>query len=120
MGHDAVLAQYFMLDDRLQILLTTPSVQVARESPIGRRDLSAQILQYRQTLSTPSADPLPEAQALYRALIGPIAQDLQQAGTKTLMLSLDDTLRSLPFAALQDGSGYLIEHWAVVVVNEAA
>ena len=119
MGHDAVIAQYFILDDKVQILLTTPDAEVAREAPVKRADLNAQIHAYRQTLSSPNANPLPQAQALYRLLIGPIAEDLRQAGAKTLMLSLDDTLRYLPFAALHDGEGYLIERFSVVMVNEA-
>jgi CHAT domain-containing protein len=119
MGHDAVLAQYFIEDDRVAILLTTPNAVVARESLIKRQDLIDQIRAYRKTLSAPSQDPLPQAQALYRLLIGPIAADLHAAGAKTLMLSLDDMLRYLPFAALHDGSGYLIENVSIVMVTEA-
>jgi len=119
MGHDAVMAQYFILDDKVQILLTTPNAEVAREAPVKRDDLNAQILAYRRTLSNPNADPMPQAKALYQLLVGPIAEDLRQAGAKTLMLSLDDTLRYLPFAALHDGSGYLIEHLSIVMVTEA-
>jgi CHAT domain-containing protein len=119
MGHDAVLAQYFMLDDKVSILLTTPNVVVAREAMIKREDLSEQIRAYRKTLSDPTQDPLPQARALYRLLMAPIAEDLRQAGAKTLMLSLDDTLRYLPFAALNDGKSYLIETLAIVMVTEA-
>jgi CHAT domain-containing protein len=119
MGHDAVLAQYFILDDRVQILLTTPNAGVAREAPVKRADLNEQISKYRQTLSNPSMDPTHQADALYRLLIGPIAEDLHQAGAKTLMLSLDDTLRYLPFAALHGDNGYLIENFSISIVNEA-
>jgi CHAT domain-containing protein len=119
LGHDAVLAQYFILDDKVAILLTTPNVVVAREAAVKREDLNEQIRAYRNTLSSATADPLPQAQALYRLLVGPIADDLRQAGAKTLMLSLDDTLRYLPFAALHDGKAYLIENLSVVMVTEA-
>ena len=119
MGHDAVLAQYFILDDHVEILLTTPNAVLARQAPIKRQDLNEKIAAYRKTLGSPSQDPLPQAKALYQLLIGPIADDLHQAGAKTLMLSLDDTLRYLPFAALHDGKGYLIESLSVVMVTEA-
>ena len=119
LGHGAVLAQYFILDDKVEILLTTPQLSLAREAPIPRAELNKAINDFRQTLISRS-DPLPQAQALYRLLIGPIEQDLQQAGTQTLMLSLDDTLRYLPFAALHDGHGYLIERYALSLVTEAA
>ena len=119
MGHDAVLAQYFILDDHVEILLTTPHAVVARQAPIKRQDLNEKIAAYRKTLSSPNQDPLPQAKALYQLLVGPIADDLHQAGAKTLMLSLDDTLRYLPFAALHDDKGYLIESMSVVMVTEA-
>jgi CHAT domain-containing protein len=119
MGHDAVLAQYFILDDKVQILLTTPNAEVAREALIKRADLNEQILKFRQTLSNPTMDPIPQADALYRLLIGPIAEDLHQARAKMLMLSLDDTLRYLPFAALHGDNGYMIENFSISMVNEA-
>lgn len=119
LGHGAVLAQYFILDDKVEILLTTPEVSIAREAMIPRAKLNEAINDYRQTLIS-RADPLPQAQALYHLLIGPIEQDLKQAGAQTLMLSLDDTLRYLPFAALHDGHGYLIERYALSLVTEAA
>ena len=119
LGHAAVVAQYFIQDERVTILLTTPSAVLARDVPIKREDLNRQIFAYRRTLSSPDRDPLRESQALYRLLVGPIAEDLRQAGAKTLMLSLDDTLRYLPFAALHDGKHYLVQNMAVVLVTEA-
>ena len=88
MGHDAVLAQCFILDDHVEILLTTPNAVLARQAPIKRQDLNEKIAAYRRTLSGPSQDPLPQAKALYQLLVGPIAEDLHQAGAKTLMLFL--------------------------------
>ena len=119
-GHDAVIAQYIVLDDRVAILLATPNVVVFRESKIPRADLYTHIRKFRQALSNASQDPLPEAQELYRLLLSPIADDLRQAGAKTLMLDLDGMLRYVPFAALHDGKNYLVETLAVVMVTEAA
>ncbi len=119
MGHDAVLAQYMISDDKVAIFLTTPNVVLERETPIKREDLNELIRGFRATLSNPSQDPVPQATALYKLLIEPIADDLHQAGAKTLMLSLDDTLRYLPFAALYDGHSYLVENLAVAIVTEA-
>ena len=36
------------------------------------------------------------------------------------MLDLDDMLRYVPFAALHDGSHYLVENFSVAMVTEAA
>jgi len=119
MGHDAVVAQYIILDDRIAILLATPNAVVARESRVKRGDLYAQIRSFRKTLINPGQDPLPEAQGLYQLLIAPIADDLRQAGAKTVMLDLDDMLRYLPFAALHDGKSYLVENMSIVMVTEA-
>ena len=119
MGHDAVVAQYIVLDDRVAILLATPNAVVSRESKVKRQDLYAQVLGFRKALSNPNADPQPQGQALYQLLVAPIADDLRQAGAKTLMVDLDDMLRYLPFAALYDGKNYLVESMSVVMVTEA-
>lgn len=119
LGHGAVLVQYFILEDKVEVLLTTPEISIAREAPIARAELNVQINAFRTTLIN-RTDPLPQAQALYHLLIGPIEQDLVDASAQTLMLSLDDTLRYLPFAALHDGHGYLMERYALVLATEAA
>jgi CHAT domain-containing protein len=113
------LAQYFILDDKVAILLTTPNAVVAREAIIPRQKLNELILNFRKVLSNPAVDPELQAEVLYKVLIDPIAADLHQAGAKTLMLDLDDTLRYLPFAALYDGKDYVIENMSVVMVTEA-
>ena len=83
-GHDAVVAQYIVLEDRVAILLATPNVVVSRESKIKRDDLYALIRSFRSSLSNPTQDPLPQAQALYQVLMQPIADDLRQAGRQDL------------------------------------
>ncbi|HEY2779281.1 MAG TPA: CHAT domain-containing protein [Steroidobacteraceae bacterium] len=119
MGHDAAVAQYIVLDDRVAILLATPTAVVARESKVKREELYAQIRGLRKALINPGQDPIPQAQGLYQLLVAPIADDLRQAGAKTLMLDLDDMLRYLPFAALHDGKSYLIETLSIAMVTEA-
>ncbi len=119
LGHDAVVVQYLVLDDRIAIFFATPSSLVEHETKIKREDLSEQVRAFRKTLSSPEQDPVPQAKALYTLLIAPIADELRQAGAKTLMLDLDDVLRYLPFAALYDGQHYLVDDFSVVMVTEA-
>lgn len=119
MGHDAVVAQYIVLDDKIAILMASPNAVVARESKIKRQDLYARVIAFRKALSHPIEDPRPPAQALYHVLIAPIADDLKQAKAKTLMVDLDDVLRYVPFAALYDGKSYVVENTSVVMVTEA-
>lgn len=115
LGDGAVLLQIYLTDDRVNLLLTSPGVQLARSSTVSAQALNRQIAQFRRQLRDPASDPLPLAQALYQLLVAPVSQDLAQAGAKTVMLSLDGALRYLPFGALHDGQRYLVQRWALPV-----
>jgi CHAT domain-containing protein/tetratricopeptide (TPR) repeat protein len=117
LGQGAVLVQYVVLEDKLDILLTTPLISVAREVAVRHADLNALIFAYRDTLQNRAADPLPKAQALYKLLVAPVEPELRAAGARMLMLSLDDTLRYLPFAALHDGQGFLLERYTLAMTT---
>jgi CHAT domain-containing protein len=119
-GHDAVVAEYFITDNDVEIILTTPSAVITTTSPIKAAKLNQLIRDFRKNLSDPNQNPLPQSQQLYTALIAPISAALDKANAKTLMLLLHDTLRYVPFAALNNGKSYLIENMAVVNVNDAA
>jgi CHAT domain-containing protein len=110
-GHDAVLLQYYVTDDKVGMLLTTSGVQLARSTKVSARELNRQIAAFRRLLRDPKSDPMAASQALYQLLVAPVVQDLEQAGAKTVMLSLDGALRYLPFSALHDGQHYLMQHW---------
>lgn len=120
LGAGTVLLQYLILDDRVSILLSTPTVRLAREGNVTQAQLNRMIAAYRETLRNPKLDPQPQAQALHKLLIAPVAADLEQAQAKVIMLSLDGALRYLPFAALYDGQHYLMERYALSLYNEAA
>jgi CHAT domain-containing protein len=120
MGHDSVLAQYFITPDSVEIILTTPNAVIPASSPIKAAKLNQMIRDFRLTLSDTTHNPIPEAQQLYTVLIAPIAGALEKSGAKTMMLLLHDTLRYVPFAALYDGKNYLIDKMAVANVSEAA
>ncbi len=111
LGNDVVLLQYYLTDDKVGMLLTTPGVQLARTSNVSAKELNRLIAEFRRLLRDPKANAQPTAQALYQLLMAPVAQDLEQAGAKTVMLSLDGALRYLPFAALHDGKQYLVQRW---------
>ncbi len=106
-----VLLQIYLLNDQVHWLLSTPAVQLARQAPALTQELNRQVAEYRRQLRDPKSDPPPAAQALYRLLLAPVAQDLEQAGAKTVMLSLDGSLRYLPFGALHDGQRYAVQRW---------
>ena len=102
------------------MILTTPTIQIARESAVSTKDLNHKIQEFQAVLSDPKSNPLPLAQELYQLLIGPIAEDLKQAKSQTLMVSLDGAMRYIPLAALHDGKHYLIEDYRIAIYTEAA
>ena len=107
--------------DYYRLILITPDFRKAYEYAIKDTELRHKIFAFRQTLQDPKKDPLPQAQELYRILIGPtLAHDLSLTKTQVLMWSLDDTLRYLPVAALHDGRGYIVERYSNVVFTPAS
>lgn len=120
LGEGTVLVHFLVTPDRLRILLTTPDIQIHRDAQVGEAELNRLVFAYRQTLQDPRLDPRPRAQALYKHLIAPIAADLEQAGAKVVMVSLDGVLRYLPIAALHDGEQWLIERYGLSVYTAAA
>jgi len=115
----AIGLHYVVTDERIAIIVATPGGSFGRMSTVKRSELNRQIGAWRQALQI-RGDTKPAAQALYRLLIAPIAKDLADATPQTLVLSLTDTLRYLPFAALQDEQGrYLVERHALSVYTSA-
>jgi CHAT domain-containing protein len=111
LGPDVALLQYYVTPDKVGIILTTPGVVLPFSSMVDAQALNRHIFHYRDQLRDPKANPLPAAQALYQLLVAPVALALEQAGIKTVMLSLDGNLRQLPFGALHDGMQYLAQRW---------
>ena len=115
LGDDVVLVQYYMASDHLGMILTTPEVQVVRKFNISEKDLNRKVGEFRRQLRDKASDPLPLANALYDILLRPIESDLQQSGARTVMVSLDGTLRYVPFGALHDGNKYVTAKWNIPI-----
>lgn len=120
MGEGVVLLHYVPLPERTHIIVTTRDVQLAREVHIGEAALNQKIAKLREVLQDRRRDPRPLSQELYSLLLKPVAVDLEQAGAKTVMLSLNGSLRYLPFAALYDGKRYVVERYALSLYTDAA
>ncbi|NET11208.1 MAG: CHAT domain-containing protein [Symploca sp. SIO2B6] len=72
--------------------------------------------QFRRDITAPTRNAtrhLPEAQQLYQWLVTPIQDQLELHGITNLSFLTEAGLRSLPFAALHDGTGYLVESYSV-------
>ena len=76
--------------------------------------------QLQEGLRSPSGNVLDPAQVLYQQLLKPVAEQLAAMEAETIMVSLDGTLRYVPFGVLHDGQNYLVEKYAVSVFTEAA
>lgn len=120
LGQGSVILHYLMTDERLWILLTTPTIQLIRQAAIGEADLNRLIGQYRDAIASRDPKINEKGKALYDLLIGPVARDLEQANAETLMFSLDGSLRYLPMAALYDGEKYLTQRHRLAIYTEAA
>ena len=120
LGPDVALLQTITLPDGLLLLLTTDKVRQSYKVAMKESEINQLIFKLLATLRSPRIDPRPAAAKLYDALIRPLADDLVAAKTKTLMFSLDGSLRYVPMAVLFDGEKYLAERYAISLFNEAA
>jgi len=118
MGKSSVLLSYLMLGDKIRIVVTTEEQQIAEETWISESELYPKLVSFRKLLEDPCSDPRPLAEELYRILIKPVESNLKSA--KTIMLSLDGALRYIPFAALYDGRGYLVQRYRLSLYTAAA
>jgi CHAT domain-containing protein len=104
--------------DKVLLVLVTPSGKVTRRVVEGVTytqvvDTVRQFqLRVSDALSLPSSY-LPLSQQLYHWLIRPMEPTLEAKEVDNLVFILDEGLRSMPFAALHDGTGYIIERYSV-------
>lgn len=120
LGAGSVLVQYVLSENRINIIFTTATTQIAKSVVVTQKDLNAKIEFFRLALRNPAITALPMAQELYKLLIAPIDQELNAANARTLMLSLDGALRYIPVAALHDGKQYLAERYDMSLYTEVA
>jgi CHAT domain-containing protein/uncharacterized protein HemY len=113
--HRAVLLYPLILDDRLELILTTPdSPPIRRTVSVKREELNRLITEFRLAVKERRDDnPLPVAQQLYNYLIRPLEADLKQAKVETIVYAPDQQLRYIPLAALYDGQQWLVQRYQV-------
>jgi CHAT domain-containing protein/tetratricopeptide (TPR) repeat protein len=120
LDQNAVLLYPLILEDRLEIIITTPdSPPVRRTVKVSKKELNQTISQFRSSLSN-IADSKKPAQKLYEWLIKPIENDLKTAQAKTIIYAPDGQLRYIPLAALYDGKQWLIERYRINNITAAS
>lgn len=126
MGPDVAALQIVAFDDGVHFFLITPTAFKHIETKITRSSLNEAIFAARRALQpdpgTLLLDPNPNLhlKQLYDILFAPVEQELEDAGTKTLMLNLQGAIRYIPFAALYDGDKYLVERFRLALFTPAA
>lgn len=116
----AVALHYVVAKERLHIILTTSEVQVAETVAVTPVALNRKVAALRKALANPDSDAAVPAKAVYDLVLGPIAKDLVRVGAKTLLVAPDGVLRYVPFAALHDGSRYVVERYSTVSFTDAS
>jgi CHAT domain-containing protein/Tfp pilus assembly protein PilF len=110
----AVMLYPLVLDDRLELVITTPdSPPLRRVVNVKREDLNRVITEFRQALQNPTRDAKTPGKQLYDWLIKPIEADLKQAKAKTIIYAPDSQLRYIPLSALYDGNQWLVQRYGV-------
>ncbi|MCW5945722.1 MAG: CHAT domain-containing protein [Fimbriimonadales bacterium] len=104
----------------LTLIVVTPNASVGRRVEIDIAEFQKKLLAFRQALSSDRFDPRPIGKEIYDLLVKPIQEDLIGANAKTIMWSLDGSLRYIPIAALWDGERYMIEKYGNVIFTAAA
>ncbi|MEG4202414.1 CHAT domain-containing protein [Microcoleus sp. Pol7_A1] len=108
--------------EHLELVLVTANAQPMRVLvPATTR---WQVLQLADALQTEITNPrrrssisyLDSAQKLYRWLIAPMTAELAALNIDNLIVIPAAGLRSVPFAALHDGKGFLVEKYSISVI----
>jgi CHAT domain-containing protein len=115
------VALYTMVSkDGYRVIVITGSTQVAREYAIPQAEMNQKVVALITALEDYNNDAKAPALDLYKILMGPVENDLEQAGADTLVWSLDGVLRYVPMAALFDGKQYMVEKYKMVTITPAS
>jgi CHAT domain-containing protein/Tfp pilus assembly protein PilF len=118
---NAVLVYPLILEDRLELVITTPdSPPLRRTVNVKREELNRVITQFRSALKDRDATIQNPAHQLYTWLIQPLEADLKQANTQTIIYAPDGVLRYIPLAALYDGQQWLVQRYRVNNITAAS
>jgi CHAT domain-containing protein len=103
--------------DRTELLVSSGERLQQFTVPVDLSRMTSAIRSLRQAAEdgSPAEAFLRSAQLLYGWLIEPLEPMLETAAPSTLIVVPDGPLRMLPFAALHDGSRFLVERYALGV-----
>lgn len=102
-----------ILPDRVELLVSTGNDIQQFSQAIDTKTLQQAVYRFTGALRSGQPNAKILSLPLYQWLIAPLESHLQHHNIQTLVVVPDGVLRLVPFAALFDGKGYLIERYAL-------
>ena len=113
---DTAVIYPIMFASRLELLMSLPSGLTRISVPVTADRLTQEIRAFRRVVEKRTTrEYLPHAQQLYDWLVRPLEADLSRLQITTLVFVPDSALRTIPMAALHDGSTFLINKFALAM-----
>jgi CHAT domain-containing protein/tetratricopeptide (TPR) repeat protein len=104
------------LPHRLELLVSFGREERQFTVPIPEATLRSEVTQFRELLEKRTTNQyLAPARLLYDQIIAPIEPALAAHHVDTLVIIPDEVLRIVPFAALYDGSRFLVDRYATAI-----
>jgi CHAT domain-containing protein/Tfp pilus assembly protein PilF len=111
----AVLIYPLILNDRLELIVFSANTVPTNHSiSIKKEELKILVTDFRADLRDYNSEDVKiSGKKLYDVLLKPIAAELKEANTDTILYAPDDLFRYIPLAALYDGEEYLVEKYRI-------
>jgi CHAT domain-containing protein len=114
--HTAVIYP-ITLPKKLSLLLTLPDGLRQITVPVGSEEIRETVDRFRHRLQNRTNNRfLYESRQLYDWLIRPVESELNEYEVHTLVVAPDGALRMIPFSAMNDGTQFLVEKYAIATV----
>jgi len=115
-GSRTAVVYPIVLSDRVELLVRLPSGLKRYASSVSETQFRQNAREFRRRVQRPETDDYrASAEQLYGWLVKPYAPALAAAEIDTLVFVPDGILRTVPLAAMHDGSQFLIERFAVAI-----
>ena len=116
LSSDTAVVYPIMFSSRLELLLSLPTGLTRVSVPVTAERLTQEIREFRRLVEKRTTrEYLPHAQQLYDWLVRPLEPHLSQPQITTLVFVPDSAIRTIPLAALHDGSSFLINKFALAM-----